>query len=248
MINFIKISNAIDKDKYNYGTFLFEPLEIGQGITLGNKLRRTLMSDLYGYGITGVRFNNIKHEFSTIEGLREDLLEVILNLKNIRFKSLNSKNIKPITGFLKVEGANIVTSNLFNFPKNTIKVINPSEYLCTYVGKSELYMEIDVQYGKGYQLSEDQKDRIKKLNFNFAKPNTILLDTIFTPIKNVNYKVKLIHDELGNIKESLFLEIITNGSVTPTRCLNESLKLLLNVLSSIFFNFRFFQISKKLEN
>ena len=106
MSKLICIENYINKEKNHYGCFIIEPLELGQGITLGNALRRTLLSDLTGYAITGVRINNLKHEFSIIEGLREDILEVLLNIKEINFKSAfsfqeTSKN-KKLKGFLNV--------------------------------------------------------------------------------------------------------------------------------------------------
>jgi DNA-directed RNA polymerase subunit alpha len=250
------IESYIDKDKNHYGCFVIEPLEIGQGITLGNALRRTILSELTGYAISGVRINNIKHEFALIEGIKEDVLEIILNLKEIIFKpswavntSQNSKNLK---GFLHVKGPIIVTAGMFQLPKNSLSILNPTQYICTIVDHSECYIEIDIEKGKGYKLTEEyRKQRIKQLLFRSKTPSTLFVDSIFLPVRNVNYKIKLIHDTKGNIKESLIFEILTNGSMTPKRCLYEGLKILLSLMSTLFFTSEFFFLSKsipKLDN
>jgi len=243
------IETYIDKEKNHYGCFVIEPLEIGQGITLGNALRRTILSELTSYAISGVRINNIKHEFAVIEGIREDVLEIILNLKEIVFKTSSSitpnPTIKSLKGFLRVKGPIIVTAGMFNLPKNFLTILNPSQYICTIVDNSECYIEIDIEKGKGYKLIEEyRKQRIKQLLFTSKKPSTILVDSVFIPIKNINYKIKLIHDTKGNIKESLIFEILTNGSITPKRALYEGVKILLSLVSTLFFNENFFSLSK----
>ena len=134
------IETYIDREKNHYGCFVIEPLETGQGITLGNAIRRTLLSDLTGFSITGVRINDLKHEFSIVEGLREDILEVLLNLKEIIFKSsflVKEKNVNLKTkGFLQIKGPVIVTAGMFKLPKNLLKIINPNQYICTIVDNS----------------------------------------------------------------------------------------------------------------
>ena len=148
------IENYIDKNKNHYGCFIIEPLELGQGITLGNTLRRTLLSDLTGFAVTGVRINNLKHEFSIVEGLREDVLEVLLNLKEIVFKTVfvskeqrlkQERHTKKLKGFLKVQGPIVVTAGMFQLPKGYVTVINPHQYICTLVDASEFYLEIDIE-------------------------------------------------------------------------------------------------------
>jgi DNA-directed RNA polymerase subunit alpha len=244
------IENYIDKDQNHYGCFLIEPLEIGQGITLGNALRRTLLSDLSGFAITGVRINNLKHEFSLIEGLREDILEVLLNLKELVLKGsffFREKNAnEKIKAFLNVKGPIIVTAGMFQLPQNRIKILNSNQYICTIVDDSELYLEIDIENGKGYRLTEESS--IKSLDDKFfpSKPSTLLIDAIFMPVKKVNYKIKLIHDTQGNIKESLCLEILTNGSITPKRCVQEALKILLNLFYPLFLDKNFLTLTSQL--
>lgn len=248
------IETYINKEKNYYGSFLIEPLEIGQGITVGNALRRTLLSDLTGFAITGVRINDIKHEFGSIEGLREDILEMLLNLKEIIFKSSFTINQNPenlhFKGYLKVKGPIVVTAGMFQLPKNNLTIINSHQYICTILDDSELYLEIDIERGKGYRLSEEnRKNKIEK-KISGLRPSTFYIDSIFMPVKNVNYKIKLINDSKGNIKESLNIEILTNGSITPKRSIQESLKILMRLFYPLFMTEEFLtvssQISKKI--
>ena len=120
MSKLICIENYLNKDKSHYGCFLIEPLEIGQGLTLGNAVRRTLLSDLTGFAITGVRINSLKHEFAVVEGLRDDILEVLLNLKEIVFRPAFSiqKNPLRLKAFLNVQGPTIVTAGMLKLPKS----------------------------------------------------------------------------------------------------------------------------------
>jgi len=250
MISLNFIETYIDKEQNYFGSFIIEPLETGQGITLGNALRRTLLSDLSGFSITGVRINNLKHEFSTIEGVREDILEILLNLKEVVLKSSffeqkNQFNLKN-KGFLQVKGPLIVTA-MFFLPKNSLKVVNPNQYICTIINDSELYMEFDIETGFGYQLVEETRKKNALEKFNVAKPITLKLDAVFLPVQNVNYKIKLIHDTQGNIKESLSFEVLTNGSITPKRSLQEALKILLNLFYPLFLTSDFLKLSTALD-
>jgi len=139
----------------------------------------------------------------------------------------------------------IVTAGMLKLPRYLLKVINPQQYICTIVDDSELYIEIDIEKGKGYRLAEEnRKNKIEK-KLSSIKPSTLFIDSMFIPIKRVNYKIKLIHDTKGNIKESLNFEILTNGSITPKRSLQESLKVLLNLFYPLFLNPNFFEISDK---
>jgi DNA-directed RNA polymerase subunit alpha len=246
------IETSIEKDFHHYGCFLIEPLDIGQGITLGNTLRRTLLSDIQGYAITGVRINNLKHEFSVVEGLREDILEVLLNLKEIIFKNVSTnKEIqsqgKSFKGFLNVKGPVIITAGMFQLPKEIFSIINPNQYICTIVNSSEFYLEIDIENGKGYKLIEENRKQKNEKVISYKKPSTLFVDAIFMPIKKVNYKVKLIHDSKGNIKESLSIEIVTNGSITPKRSIYEALKIIIHLFSSLFLNQDFFSLVNQIE-
>ena len=244
------IESYIDKSQNHYGCFVIEPLEIGQGITIGNALRRTLLSDITGLAITGIRINNLKHEFALISGLREDVLEVILNLKEIVFKESfihkNKLKCSKIRGFLNVKGPIIVTAGMFKLPKDIIKIINPNLYIGTIVDNSELYLEIDIEKGKGYNLTEENRKNRKHEKFSPGQPTTLLIDSLFMPIRKVNYKIKLIHDTKGIIKESLQIEIVTNGSITPKRSIQEGLKLLVNLFYPLFIDKDFLTISSQI--
>ena len=245
------VENYIDSDKNYYGSFLIEPLEIGQGITLGNALRRTILSDLTGYAISGARINNLKHEFAVIEGIREDVLDILLNLKEIIFKkSFCTKKEKKRTefqGFIQVKGPIIVTAGMFHLPKNTVSILNPNQYICTLVDNSEFYLEIDIENGKGYKLTEENRKNKNEKIFHLKDPSTLFIDSVYMPIRKVNYKIKLIHDTYGNIKESLHLEVITNGSISPKRSVYEGLKLLLELFYSLFLTPNFLEISSRLK-
>lgn len=239
------IESNLDFEKNQYACFLIEPLEMSQGITLGNALRRTLLSDLSSYAITGLRINNVKHEFATIDGLREDILEIILNLKEVILKSsfLSKTKTKKWKGFLNVQGPLIVTAGMFKLPKHMLTILNPEQYICTLVDSSSFYLEIDIEQGAGYQLIEERKKKREISRFRSGKPSTLLIDALFMPIRKVNYKIKLIHDTQGNIKESLCLEIWTNGSITPKRSLQESIKLLINLFYPLLVTPYFLQLS-----
>jgi DNA-directed RNA polymerase subunit alpha len=128
---------------------------------------------------------------------------------------------------------------MFQLPKKSLKIINPNQYICTIVNNSEFYLEIDIEKGKGYKLTEETRRKIFKKKFVVVKPTTLLVDAIFMPVRKVNYKIKLIHDTQGNIKESLNLEIITNGSITPKRSLHEAIKVLMNIFYPLFINGNF---------
>jgi len=244
------IETYIDNEQNHYGSFIIEPLEAGQGVTLGNTLRRTLLSDLTGFAISGVRVNSLKHEFSIVEGIREDILEVLLNLKQVIFKNStllnNNLDLTDLKGFLQIKGPSIITAGMFQLPKNLLKIINPNQYICSLVDNSELYIEIDINNGKGYKLTEE----IRKNNFenklSKSKASTLLVDSIFMPVKRVNYKIKLIHDSQGNIRESLNLEIWTNGSISPRRSIQDSIKILMNLFYPLFVNQNFSNLSSEL--
>jgi DNA-directed RNA polymerase subunit alpha len=149
-------------------------------------------------------------------------------------------------GYLNVKGPIIVTAGMFKLPKNLLKILNPNQYICTITDTSEFYLEIDIEKGKGYRLSDEtRKKRVKEKIFN-SKPTTILVDALFMPVKKVNYKIKLIHDTKGNIKESLMLEVYTNGSITPKRSLQEALKILMSLFYPLLITPNFLKISSEI--
>lgn len=216
------LRSYIEEDQSHYGSFIIEPLEAGHSLTIANILRRTLLSEIIGTAITSIRINNITHEFEAIKGVREDILDILLNLKEIRFS--NTKYC-PTTIQLKVTGPSIVTAAQLITPKH-IQVINPTQYIATVNSSSTLEMELVLEQGRGYcfahQVSNAQKD-----------DKFIMVDAIFSPIKRVNYRVQIFPTEGNELKESLIFEIWTDGSITPLRSLKEATKFLIKIFSHI---------------
>ncbi len=237
------IENFINKDYSHQCTFVIEPLETGQAITLGSALRRTLLSDLTGYSISGIRLNDLKNEYIPISSIREDSLDLLLNFKEILFKESillyeKTKFLKNfcIPGYISVKGPKIITAGMINLPKNTLTIINPEQYICTVTKQSDFFCELDIRLGKAYQTIEELKNLYKNEKILPFQSKTLLLDTAYSPVQKVSFKVKLTYDTHGNLKEALYLEILTRGTKTPKRCLNEGLKSLLDILYPLLTN------------
>jgi DNA-directed RNA polymerase subunit alpha len=208
-----------------YGKFVAEPLERGFGATIGNALRRILLSSVQGAAITSVRIKGVLHEFSTVPGVREDVTDIILNLKEVRLK-LFSESAETIrikskdTGPLKA--GDIITSN-------NVAILNPDQHIATLSKDSELDMEMVVKHGKGYIPAEKNKDDMQPVG-------TIPIDAIFSPIRKVNYTVT--HARVGQVTDydSLTLEVWTDGSVRPDDAVAYAARILQDQLT-IFINF-----------
>lgn len=238
---FMKIYSTQKLKKYSgelSETFIIEPLDIGQGITIGNTLRRILLSELYGFAITDIQLTNISHEFEQLNNCREDITEILLNLKQVILKptfsflrDLSNKNTSYKLLF-KMKGPAILTAGMLNIP-NQLKIINPNAYICTITNDSEIEILLTIKYSKLFRTLNDLKHEFYFEKTYLNEGFSIDIDAIFNPIKMVNYKIKLIHDTNGNIKESLVLEIITNGSITPKRALVESANICLKTFYPI---------------
>lgn len=217
------------KKDINTSTFLIEPLEIGQGITLGNSLRRNLLSDIPGQAITGVKFNNFGHLFKNIPGIHEEVVEILLNLKQLVFKDslLFDSTNQNQKGFFYLKGPSVITGKNFKLPNTGLQIINKNNYICTILDNSSLFCEIDITKGRGYQLSSENSS---PLSFS----SSIKIDAIFTPVVKVNFKIRIINDSFGNLRDSLILDIQTNGSASPKRVLKESLKNILTLMTNLF--------------
>jgi DNA-directed RNA polymerase subunit alpha len=199
-----------------FGRFVFKPLEVGHGITIGNILRRVLLTNLPGMSIVGVRIAGVNHEFSTIPGVREDVLEILLNLKEVIFKSQSQEET---FGRLKVQGPAIITASCIDLP-STIEIVNPNQYLATISDNSVLELEIKLDWGKGYTLAENQPVE-GPLDF-------LRIDAIFMPVRRVVYHI----EKLGN-QEQLILDIWTNGSITPSDAVSIASKTIINWFKTI---------------
>ena len=221
ILNFQKPDKVIMIDSSEFeGKFEFRPLEPGYGLTVGNALRRVLLSSLEGFAITSVKMDNVEHEFSTISGVVEDVTEIILNLKQIRFKRQieetdEEKVIITIGGQDQLKAA-----DLQKFISG-FQVLNPDLIICNLEKSVQLNMEITIEKGRGYVPAEENK------NSN-ADLGVIAIDSIFTPIKNVKYNIENFRVEQKTDYEKLVFEIITDGSIHPKDALTEAAKTLIH--------------------
>ena len=215
------VESKIDGPRDYYNQFIIQPLEQGQGITVGNALRRILLSDLEGTAIVAVRIAGVSHEFSTIPGIREDVLEVLLNLKEIVFKNnITESNI----GRLSVQGPAIVTAADLDLPSG-MELIDPEQYIATICGNNMLEMEFKIEKGTGYHLIERSADD-SSLDF-------LQVDAIFMPVKKVSYSVEDIRYNQNLLKDQLKLEVWTNGSLLPKEAVSSAAAILTNLFSSL---------------
>ncbi len=209
-----------------YGKFVCEPLERGFGITLGNSLRRTILSSLFGAAIVSVRFESVEHEFSVIPGVNEDVSEIILNLKEVR---LRINDATPRTIRIEASGEKIVTASDITSDDGRVEILNPEQHIATLTGEGRLKMTMVVKAGKGYSLAETNKDED-------APIGTIPIDAVFSPIKRVNYVVGNARVGQRTDYDKLTLEVWTDGSVSPEDAVAFGSKILKEQLS-IFINF-----------
>ena len=221
ILNFQKPDKVIMIDSSEFeGKFEFRPLEPGYGLTVGNALRRVLLSSLEGFAITSVKIENIEHEFSTIPGIVEDVTEIILNLKQVRFKrqieDLEEENVTLMIG-----GQDQLKAGDFQRFISGFQVLNPDLVICNLEKGVQLNMEVTIEKGRGYVPAEENK----KSNAPFG---VISIDSIFTPVKNVKYSIENYRVEQKTDYEKLVFEIITDGSIHPKYALTEAAKTLIH--------------------
>ena len=209
-----------------YEKFTIYPLDKNQGITFGNAIRRVLLSDVEGFAFVSARFGNLEHAFGTIPGVREDVLDILLNIKQIVVKSSDDFNdSKNIIARLNVRGPEIVTSGLIELPTG-IEIVDKNQYIATICDDKYLEIELLIQKGSGYKLSDDIK--VEKDFEDF-----ISLDASFTPVLKANFEVEKILLEKGETKEKINLNIYTNGSISPEHSLKKSTAILSSVFSTL---------------
>ena len=204
-----------------YGQFLINDLQPGQGITIGNHLRRVLLGDLEGTAISAVRIVGIRHEFATIPGVREDILEILLNLKGIVIKS-NTRDIK--FGRLKVQGPLVVTADLISLPSG-LEIVNKNHYIATISSSINLEIEFKIEHGTGYKLASQM--------FVDEDKSFLQIDSIFMPVQKVNFKIENVYDNESSITERLFIEIWTNGSIKPIDALKKACQMIITLFTSL---------------
>ncbi len=215
------VESKSDTARDQYGRFILQPLDQGQGITVGNALRRVLLSDLEGSAIVAVRIAGINHEFSTIPGVREDVLEILLNLKEVVLKSYTKE---PSIGRLRVQGPAIITASNFELSPD-VEVIDTDQYIATICNNNILEMEFRIEPGKGYHLVEKFMDD--------TSVDFLQVDAIFMPVKKVNYSVEEIRYDQNSLKDKLTLEIWTNGSISPQEAIGQSSTILTNLFNPL---------------
>ncbi|GHB53591.1 DNA-directed RNA polymerase subunit alpha [Persicitalea jodogahamensis] len=215
---------VMEKSDDFHGIFEFKPLEKGYGVTIGNALRRILLSSLEGYAITSVKFPGVLHEFSTIEGVVEDVTEIILNLKSVRLKKVVDLVENRIEVNLK--NVSVVTAGDLGKFTSSYKVLNPDQVICHLDDKKEFEMEILVDKGRGYVPADEP--RANEIPFGH-----VAIDAIYTPVKNVRYSVENTRVEQKTDYERLLLDIQTDGSIHP----EEALKGAANILIQHFMLF-----------
>jgi len=207
------------KDDF-WGEFIIEPLERGFGHTLGNSIRRVLLSSIEGVGITSIRIDEIMHEFSTLDGMKEDILEFITNLKGVVFRM---ESDEPVILKLEKKGPATVKASDISLTSD-VEIINPDEYICTLTKKGKLNAEIKVEKGKGYRTAEENAAEGKPIG-------VIPVDTIFSPVKLVQFKVE--DTRVGQMTDfdRLSINIKTNGSVRPEDALSQASKIINDYMS-----------------
>ncbi|UYZ62910.1 DNA-directed RNA polymerase subunit alpha [Hymenobacter weizhouensis] len=209
---------VMEKSDDFYGTFEFKPLEKGYGVTIGNALRRILLSSLEGYAITSVRTNSVLHEFMTIEGVIEDMSEIILNLKQVRFKKVSDAIEDKIT--VRIKGQDTFSAGDINKFTSGFQVLNPELVICHVDPGTELEFEFTIQKGRGYVPAEENKPTDQVFG-------QIAIDAIFTPIKNVKYSIENTRVEQKTDYEKLLIEIHTDGSIHPEDALKGAANILI---------------------
>ena len=224
MIEFEKPNITKVDESTNYGKFVVEPLERGYGTTLGNSLRRILLSSLPGAAISSIQIDGVLHEFSTIDGVLEDVTQIILNIKKLALKmnTDEDKNIEiDVNGPAKVTAADIVADP-------DVEVLNPEQYICTVADGGHFHVRMTVKKGRGYVAADQNKSDDMPIG-------VLPIDSIFTPISRVNYQVESTRVGRRNDFDKLTLDVWTNGSISPREAISLAAKILTEHLD-IFVN------------
>jgi DNA-directed RNA polymerase subunit alpha len=206
--------------------FEFRPLEPGYGLTIGNALRRVLLSSLEGYAIVGIKIEGAEHEFATLKGVTEDVTEIILNLKQVRFKKRVDSEINSEKVTLSIKNQTEFTAGMIGDATQAFEVMNPMLLLCTMDSSSKLDIEITIGKGRGYIPAED--NRVKDSVFGY-----IPIDSIHTPIKNVKYTIENTRVEQRTDFEKLVMEVQTDGTIHPEEAVKQASRILIQHLMII---------------
>ena len=204
-----------------FGKFEFRPLEPGYGQTIGNALRRILLSSLGGYAICSIKIDGVNHELDTIPGVRQDVTNIILNLKQVRFKQLVPDQDTE-KGVIEVKGTEVLTAGDLGKVLNGFEVLNPELEICRLDPKAGFRMEFTINKGRGWVPADENRELLGN-----SDPALIAIDSIYTPIKNVKYSVENYRVEQKTDYEKLIIEVLTDGSIEPQDALKEASKILI---------------------
>ena len=227
ILNFQKPDKIILQKATDFeGSFEFRPLEQGYGLTIGNALRRVLLSSLEGYAITSIKIEGVEHEFATIKGVTEDVTEMILNLKQVRFKKTVEHDAANEKVVLSVKNKSEFTAGMLNDAMQSFQVMNPNLVICTMDQSAKLDVEFTVAKGRGYVPAEE--NRVKDMPLGY-----IPIDSIHTPIKNVKYAVENYRVEQRTDYEKLLLDVATDGTIHPEEAVKQASRILIQHLMII---------------
>ena len=216
------IESDVDSNQNLFGRFIIEPLERGQGITVGNALRRVLLSNLQGTAVTAVRIAGVTHEFATVPGVREDVLDILLNMKEVVLKSYSQQ---PQIGRLVVQGPETVTAAHLELPAE-VEVIDSSHYIATVSAGATLEMEFRIESSVGYRSIDKGQDETAALDF-------LQIDSVFMPVRKVNYSVENARVGGSTERDRLSLELWTNGSLSPQDALSQAASILVDLFNPL---------------
>lgn len=216
------VESIVENDQSQYSRFVIEPLERSQGTTVGNALRRVLLSNLEGTAVTSVRIAGASHEFSTIPGVREDVLDILLNMKETVLKSYSTQ---PQIGRMVVQGPAKVTAANFDLPSE-VELISTDQYIASVSAGHTLEMEFRIEKGKGYRAIDRSREETGGVDF-------MQIDAVFMPVRKVNYSVENYVDAGGDFRDRLVMEIWTNGSLTAQQSMSEAAALLVDMFNPL---------------
>lgn len=227
ILNFQKPDKIIlQKANDFHAQFEFRPLEPGYGVTIGNALRRVLLSSLEGYAIVGIKIEGVEHEFATIKGVSEDVVEMLLNLKQVRFKKLGDQELVSDKISLSIRNKTEFTAGMIGENTQSFQIMNPELLICTLDSSARLDIELTIGKGRGYVPAEDNKPKESPLGY-------IPMDSIFTPIKNVKYSIENTRVEQRTDFEKLIMEVSTDGTIHPEEAVKQASRILIQHLMII---------------
>lgn len=204
-----------------FGKFEFRPLEPGYGITIGNALRRILLSSLEGFAITSIKIDGVEHEFASVPGVVEDVTNIILNLKQVRFKHVVD-DIESETVSITVSGTEVFKAGDIGNQLTGFEVLNPELVICRLDPNASFHIELTINKGRGYVPAEENREQAS------SDIQLIAVDSVFTPIRNVKYSIENFRVEQKTDYEKLIIEIATDGSIHPKEALKEAAKILIH--------------------